>query len=84
MHRGGAECERLDQRPVLLRDEVALALLRRYGYSVNYVLKNHIFGQDYCIVERAYTKVTEGYDHGVGPGRLGRILRGVKSAVGLR
>lgn len=64
-------------------NEVALALLRRYGYSVNYVLKNHIFGQDYCVVERPYTKLVDGYDHGVGPGRLGRTLRLVKSVVGL-
>lgn len=54
---------------------VALALLRRYGYTQTCVLKNHYFGQDYAVLERPYTKVSEGYDHGVGPGRLGRLAR---------
>jgi hypothetical protein len=45
-------------------------------------LKNHIFGQDYCVMEKAYTKVTEDYDHGVGPGRLGRIVGGVNKLLG--
>jgi RimJ/RimL family protein N-acetyltransferase len=54
-------------------NEVALALLRRYGYVETCVLKNHIFGQDYCVMEKPYTKVAEGYDHGIGPGRLGRL-----------
>ena len=55
-------------------NEVALALLRRYGYSETAVLKTHIFGQDYCVMEKPYTKLTEGYDHGVGTGRLGKIV----------
>jgi ribosomal protein S18 acetylase RimI-like enzyme len=61
---------------------VALALLRRYGYTETCVLKNHIFGQDYALLERPYTKVVEGYDHGVGPGRLGRIAHAVSGLVG--
>jgi hypothetical protein len=28
-------------------------------------------------MEKPYTKVTEGYDHGVGPGRLGRLLQSI-------
>lgn len=63
-------------------NEVALALLRRYGYSETCVLKNHIFGQDYCVMERPYTKVTEGYDHGVGTGRLGRIVGRLNELLG--
>jgi RimJ/RimL family protein N-acetyltransferase len=63
-------------------NEVALALLRRYGYAQTAVLKNHIFGQDYAIMEKPYTKVADGYDHGVGPGRLGRFVRGVKGLIG--
>lgn len=61
---------------------VALALLRRYGYTQTCILKNHIFGQDYAVLERPYTKVTEGYDHGVGPGRLGRLAHAVGGLVG--
>ncbi len=63
-------------------NEVALALLRRYGYAETAVLKNHIFGQDYCVMEKPYTKVEAGYDTGVGPGRLGRIVRRVNALIG--
>ena len=62
-------------------NEVALALLRRYGYVETTVLKQHIFGQDYCVMEKPYTKVTEGYDHGVGPGRLGRLLQSIRGLL---
>ncbi|MDB5505459.1 MAG: hypothetical protein JWR75_97 [Devosia sp.] len=61
---------------------VALALLDRYGYTVTATFKTHIFGQDYCVVEKPYTKVTEGYDSGMGIGRLGRLLQKVGSVVG--
>jgi RimJ/RimL family protein N-acetyltransferase len=63
-------------------NEVALALLRRYGYAQTCILKNHIFGQDYCVMEKPYTKVTEGYDHGIGPGRLGTIIRRANGLLG--
>ena len=55
-------------------NEVALALLRRYGYTQTCVLKNHIFGQDYALIERPYTKVTAGYDHGLSQRRLDRLV----------
>ena len=63
-------------------NEVALALLRRYGYAETAVLKNHIFGQDYCVMEKPYTKLTEGYDHGVGTGRLGRMVARINELLG--
>ena len=63
-------------------NEVALALLRRYGYAETCVLKNHIFGQDYCVMEKPYTKVIEGYDHGVGVGRLGRLIQAINRLLG--
>jgi RimJ/RimL family protein N-acetyltransferase len=63
-------------------NEVALALLRRYGYVETCVLKNHIFGQDYAVMEKPYTKATEGYDHGIGPGRLGKLVKLVGGLVG--
>ena len=62
-------------------NEVALALLRRYGYAQTCVLKNHIFGQDYAVMEKPYTKVVDGYDHGLGPSRLRRIARGIRGLV---
>lgn len=63
-------------------NEVALALLRRYGYTETCVLKTHIFGQDYCVMEKPYTKVTVGYDHGVGTGRLGRLVQTLNGLLG--
>lgn len=53
-------------------NEVALALLRRYGYEQTCILRQHLFGQDYAVMEKPYTKVTEGYDSGMGMGRLAR------------
>lgn len=63
-------------------NEVALALLRRYGYAETAVLRNHIFGQDYCVMEKPYTKTTEGYDHGVGVGRIGRAIARINELLG--
>ncbi len=63
-------------------NEVALALLRRYGYEQTATLRQHIFGQDYAVMERPYTKVTEGYDHGMGMGRLGRIVDTINGLIG--
>lgn len=63
-------------------NEVALALLRRYGYEQTTILRNHIFGQDYCLMEKPYTKATGGYDHGVGAGRFGRLIGRLNELLG--
>lgn len=63
-------------------NEVALALLHRYGYATTCILKQHIFGQDYCVVEKPYTKVTEGYDTGMGMGRMGKLLQKASALIG--
>jgi len=34
------------------------------------------------VMERPYTKLTEGYDEGIGPGRLGRLVKTVSGLVG--
>lgn len=62
-------------------NEVALALLRRYGYEQTAILKQHLFGQDYAVMEKLYNKVTEGYDTGMG-GRLDQLKRKVSHLVG--
>lgn len=46
-------------------NRIALKLLERYDYRRVADLEQHIFGQDYCIMERKFTKADEGYDHGV-------------------
>lgn len=43
----------------------ALVLLKRYGYEQVALLEQHIFGEDYLIMERKFTKATEGYDNGL-------------------
>jgi RimJ/RimL family protein N-acetyltransferase len=63
-------------------NEVALALLRRYGYTQTCILENHLFGQDYAVMERHYTKTVAGYDHGIGPGRLGRFVKVMGGLLG--
>lgn len=60
-------------------NQVARLLLRRYGYKETCLLENHIFGQDYLMIEKAYTKVTDGYDHGVNFGRLADFKRLAKA-----
>lgn len=54
---------------------VARMLLKRYGYVETCLLKKHIFGQDYLLIEKPYTKVSEGYDSGASIGRLGLLKR---------
>ncbi|HZY66971.1 MAG TPA: GNAT family protein [Devosia sp.] len=63
-------------------NEVAFALLRRYGYEQTALLRQHIFGQDYCVLEKPYTKVVDGYDTGVGTGRLGRAVQRINELLG--
>lgn len=43
----------------------ALALLKRYGYTQVAHLQEHIFGEDYLVMERPFTKAIEGYDDGI-------------------
>lgn len=62
-------------------NEVALALLRRYGYEQTCVLRQHLFGQDYAVMEKPYTKAIDGYDRGVG-GRLDRLRRSASALIG--
>ncbi len=63
-------------------NEVALKLLNRYGYEQTCILKNHIFGQDYAVLEKTYTKAIEGYDHGMSMGRAAKILQKVSALLG--
>jgi hypothetical protein len=34
------------------------------------------------VMEKPYTKVTDGYDHGVGTGRLGRMIARINELLG--
>jgi RimJ/RimL family protein N-acetyltransferase len=63
-------------------NEVARMLLKRYGYRETALLEQHIFGQDYLLIEKFYEKDTDGYDSGVNIGRLGRIKTRLRGLVG--
>ena len=57
-------------------NEVALALLRRYGYEQSgAAASSSIFGQDYVVMEKFYTKVTEDYDSRHEHGPRGALAR---------
>ncbi|SDG46378.1 GNAT family N-acetyltransferase [Pelagibacterium luteolum] len=49
---------RPDNRP-------ALVLLKRFGYQQVAHLEDHIFGEDYFVMERKFTKSIDGYDDGI-------------------
>jgi len=63
-------------------NEVALALLHRYGYEQTALLRQQLFGQDYVVMERPYTKLTEGYDTGMRVGRVARIKTQIDTLLG--
>ncbi|MCW5721974.1 MAG: hypothetical protein KIS86_12615 [Devosia sp.] len=63
-------------------NEVARMLLKRYGYKETALLEQHIFGQDYLLIEKFYTRADEPYDQGVNIGRLGRLRLRLKGLVG--
>lgn len=62
-------------------NEVARMLLKRYGYRETVLLEQHIFGQDYLLIEKFYTRQDEPYDTGVNIGRLGRLKLALKGLV---
>src|SRR5690606_34158316 len=63
-------------------NEVARKLLQRYGYQETCLLQNHIFGQDYMLIEKPYTKTSEGYDRGVFVGRIARMRQRIDTLLG--
>ena len=59
----------------------AVALLKRFKFSLTANLKNHIFGEDYLLYELPLTKTKEGYDYGTGLGRLGRLKARIRTLL---
>lgn len=60
---------------------VARALLKRYGYRETALLEKHIFGEDYLLIEKFYTRQDGPYDSGY-VGRLGRLKKQIRQLVG--
>jgi len=63
-------------------NEVALTLLRRYGYVQVALLRQQIFGQDYVVMEKFYTKRSDGYDRGMTMGRVARFKARLDTLLG--
>jgi L-amino acid N-acyltransferase YncA len=55
-------------------NRVTLSLVAHFGFSKMALLKQHIFGEDYWLLERPLNKSIEGYDNGISMSRL-RLLR---------
>jgi ribosomal protein S18 acetylase RimI-like enzyme len=51
----------------------ARKLFKRFGFREVALLKRHILGEDFILLEREFTKLAPGYDNGVNIGRLGRL-----------
>jgi RimJ/RimL family protein N-acetyltransferase len=58
-------------------NDVAAAIMKRFGWTHTATLEQHIFGEDYLLYERKFQKVTAGYDHGLNLGRIAQIKRNV-------
>jgi RimJ/RimL family protein N-acetyltransferase len=59
-------------------NDVAEAIMIRFGFQKTCTLEKHIFGEDYLLFEHSLTKTSEGYDEGVKLGRLASIKRWLK------
>ncbi|MHA6728916.1 GNAT family N-acetyltransferase [Devosia sp. A369] len=55
-------------------------ILSRMGFQHLITLPQHIFGEDYQLLERPLTKLEPGYDHGTSGGLLNRLTRALKLA----
>lgn len=59
-------------------NEVAEAIMRRFGFQKAALLEKHIFGEDYLLYERPLTKALPGYDHGYPGGPVNHLRRRIK------
>lgn len=62
-------------------NRAAEAVMKRYGFRHIATLEQHIFGEDYLLLERKLTKLTPGYDHGTSGGVLNRLRRTARLAL---
>lgn len=63
-------------------NDVASAIMERFGWTLTARLEQHIFGEDYLLYEHKLNKVLPGYDHGAQLGRAAAIKRAVKRLIG--
>ena len=58
-------------------NDVAAAIMKRFGWSHTATLEQHIFGEDYLLYEHKFQKAIPGYDHGLNLGRIAQLKRNV-------
>jgi RimJ/RimL family protein N-acetyltransferase len=63
-------------------NDVAEAIMRRFGFARTALLEQHIFGEDYLLYERKLNKAVPGYDHGAATGRAAQLRRRVLHFLG--
>jgi RimJ/RimL family protein N-acetyltransferase len=59
-------------------NDVAEAIMKRFGFQMTALLEQHLFGEDYLLYERPLTKALPGYDHGLPGGPVNRLRRRLK------
>lgn len=63
-------------------NDVAEAIMQRFGFTRTAVLEQHIFGEDYLLYEHKLNKAIAGYDHGAATGRAAQLKRRFRSLLG--
>jgi ribosomal protein S18 acetylase RimI-like enzyme len=63
-------------------NETAMLMLEHFGFTKAALLKRHMFGEDYWLLERPLNKVTSEYDTGVRVSRLHLLKLKLADAVG--
>lgn len=58
-------------------NDVAAAIMKRFGWSHTVTLEQHMFGEDYLLFEKKFQKAVPGYDHGLNLGRMAQLKRNV-------
>lgn len=56
-------------------NDVAAAIMKRFGWTHTATLEQHMFGEDYLLFEHKLTKTEPGYDHGINLGRMAQLRR---------
>ena len=65
-------------------NERSVAVMTHFGFERTALLRSHIFGQDYLLLERPLTKAGDSYDGQIGFGRINTLRRKLRYAFGKR
>jgi RimJ/RimL family protein N-acetyltransferase len=60
-------------------NDVAAAIMERFGWTLTATLEQHIFGEDYLLYEHKLNKTVAGYDHGLQLGRANALRRKISN-----